>query len=87
MESALVILEVGLLFLVQHLLLRSVGGVRHDSQVRRQSCSDEEHAEAGSDEEHAEAGSGEEHAEAGLSGDGVQGESSESAMADLSGVL
>ena len=80
MESALVILEVGLLFLVQHLLLRhlllrSVGGVRHDSQVRRQS---------GSDEEHAEAGSGEEHAEAGLSGDGVQGESSESPLSDLS---
>ncbi len=66
MESALVILEVGLLFLVQHLLLRSVGGVRHDSQVRRQSGSDEEHAEAG------------------LSGDGVQGESSESPPSDLS---
>ncbi len=81
MESALVILEVALPFLVQHLLvqhllLRSVGGVRHDSQVRRQSGSDEEHAEAGSDEEHAEAG---------LAGDGVQGESSEVVVGSRSG--
>ena len=75
MESALVVLVVGLLLLVEYLLLRSVGGVRYDPQVRRQSGSDEEHAEAGSDERHAEAG---------LSGDGVQGESSDSPLSDLS---